>query len=121
MSFGFWDIIKVTVIVLTLSVTVNHYAGLDIPILTKIENATISSGANNEYTDYSSSPDYDYASSGPSEPSPNCVTKKKLFGDAKTQIRKKIRVAEETNDLEAKSNLEERLTDMRERVEEACR
>ncbi|MBI5814746.1 MAG: hypothetical protein HZB29_03960 [Nitrospinae bacterium] len=103
---------------LVAALLVNHFAGLDIGFLNRIESSVVSSGAKREgsFRDYSSTPD----TSGSSGPSVECQNMRKSLGDRRGFIRGEIGKAKGDGDFVKVRELEKELSDLAEKERSVC-
>ncbi|MGK7344373.1 MAG: hypothetical protein ACNS63_01015 [Candidatus Nitrospinota bacterium M3_3B_026] len=114
MHFSLKDIFIVSVLGLGGALLVNHYAGLDIGFLNRIEGAIVSSGQGSGLRASSG-----FVSTSGDEES-DCYDKSKVSGDARFSLRQRIKEAKEAGNWELQRELEGRLESLTERERGGC-
>ncbi|VAX19880.1 hypothetical protein MNBD_NITROSPINAE02-757 [hydrothermal vent metagenome] len=121
MYFGMKEVVLYGSLALVAALLVNHYAGLDVPALNLIEDSIVGEGDQGGADDEESVNVFDYANidAGPGGDR-ECVTARKMAGDAKTRIRAHMVKARAERDEDTISALEDKLQKWRERIDAAC-
>jgi len=105
------DMLIYGVLGLTTALVINHYAGLDIPFLNKIEGAIVSSSdglGSSVYVSPIGDPDSD------------CFDGSKVSGDARASLRQQIERAGRAGNWEKQRELEARLSELIARENAGC-
>ncbi len=121
MYFGMKEVVLYGALALVGALLINHYAGLNVPMLNLVEESIVGGSDNGDADDEDSVNVFDYADiDAPTGGDRECVTARKMAGDAKTRIRAHMIKARAEQDEDTVSALEDKLQKWRERIDAAC-
>jgi len=115
MQIGISDIIIYTIFGLTLALAANYYGDLNIPVINKIQSVLIP-GLGEDIYGENSGGRYSYTPKGGL---PGC-DEAKVFGDAKRQIRERIKAAKSQGNLQLELDLKQRQSEIEEQGRQSC-
>ncbi|HEB73506.1 MAG TPA: hypothetical protein ENI77_12930 [Nitrospirae bacterium] len=115
MQIGIKDLIIYIIFALTLALAANYYGDLNIPIINKLQGALIP-GLGKDIYGENAGGRYSYTPKGGL---PGC-DKAKVFGDAKRQIRERIKAAKSQGNRQLELDLKQRQSEIEEQGRQSC-